>query len=127
LPQSPETLLGYLDRENVDWAICFHAFPSSKRSSLLPIIRSIGSRVIMLRGGNQFLSGQFGEADMRQYLQPKGPLWGFGEIGLWKEEYQSVTFDSPRMQTLLQLANEAKGIVMIHFSAVDTGGGDLRS
>jgi hypothetical protein len=115
-------LLSYLDRENVDWAICFHTFQSSKRSKLLPIIRSMESRIIMLRGGNQFLSGKYSEADMRQYLQPKGPLWGFGEIGLWQEEYQSVTFDNPRMQTLLQLANETKGIVMIHMSAVDTAG-----
>ena len=75
----------------------------------------------MLRGGNQFLSGKYSEADMRQYLQPQGPLWGFGEISLWKEEYQSVTFDSPRMQTLFQLANEAKGIVMIHMSNVSQG------
>ncbi|MFC2002970.1 amidohydrolase family protein [Chloroflexota bacterium] len=122
LPQSLETLLSYLDREKVDWAVCFHTFPSSQRSSLLSIIRSIGSRVVMLRGGNQFLSGKYGEADMRQYLQPKGSLWGFGEISLWKEEYQSVTFDSPRMQTLFQLANEAKGIVMIHASNVSQGG-----
>ncbi|MFC1917663.1 amidohydrolase family protein [Chloroflexota bacterium] len=83
---------------------------------MLSIIRSIESRVVMLRGGNQFLSGQYSEADMRQYLQPKGALRGFGEVGLWHEEYQSVTFDDPRMQTLFQLINEAKGIVMIHAS-----------
>jgi len=70
----------------------------------------------MLRGGNQFLNSKLSEADMRQYLQPNGPLWGFGELGLWYEEYQSVTFDNPRIQTLFQLANESKGIVMIHAS-----------
>jgi predicted TIM-barrel fold metal-dependent hydrolase len=63
------------------------------------------------------LKGQFSEAKLRQYLQPQGPLWGFGELGLWREDLQSVTFDSPRMQTIFQLVNEAKGIVMIHFSS----------
>ncbi len=121
LPQSAETLLSYLDREKVDWAICFNTFPSSKMSSLMPIVRSIGSRVIMLRGGTRVLSGQCSEAELRQYLQPKGPLWGFGEIGLWREEYQSVTFDSPHMQTIFKVVNEAKGIVMIHSSSAPYG------
>ncbi|MFC1847416.1 amidohydrolase family protein [Chloroflexota bacterium] len=115
-PDSAETLLNYLDRENVDWAICFNTFPSSKISSLMPIVRSIGSRVIMLRGGTSIHTGDFSEAELRQYLQPQGILWGFGEIGLWHDEYQSVTFDSPQMQTIFQLVNEAKGIVMIHMS-----------
>jgi len=88
----------------------------------MPIVRSIGSRVVTLRGGTKVLSGQFSEAELRQYLQPKGPLWGFGEIGLWREELQSVTFDSPHMQTIFQLVNEAKGIVMIHISTVSQGG-----
>ncbi|MFC2007945.1 amidohydrolase family protein [Chloroflexota bacterium] len=76
----------------------------------------------MLRGSNQFLRAQYSEADMRKYLQPNGPLWGFGETSLWQDEFQSVTFDSPRMQTLFQLANKAKGIVMIHASNVSQGG-----
>ena len=120
-PQSAETLLSYLDREKVDWAICFNTFPPSKISSLMPIVRSIGSRVIMLRGGTRVLSGQCSEAELRQYLQPKGPLWGFGEIGLWREEYQSVTFDSPHMQNIFKVVNETKGIVMIHSSSAPYG------
>ncbi|MFC1909579.1 CARDB domain-containing protein [Chloroflexota bacterium] len=120
-PQSAETLLNYLDREKVDWAICFNTFPSSKISSLMSIVRSIGSRVVMLRGGNGVHSGQYSEVELRQYLQPKGPLWGFGEIGLWREEYQSVTFDSPHMQTIFKVVNDAKGIVMIHASSAPYG------
>ncbi|MFC2003469.1 hypothetical protein ACFLV4_05960, partial [Chloroflexota bacterium] len=79
--------------------------------------------VVTLRGGTSVHTGQFSEAELRQYLQPRGPLWGFGEIGLWHEEYQSVTFDSPHMQTIFQLVNESKGIVMIHPSTVSQGGG----
>jgi len=120
-PQSAETLLSYLDREKVDWAICFNTFPSSKIDDLMPIVGSIGSRVVMLRSGTRLLMGQLSEAEMRQYLQPNGPLWGFGEIGLWREELQSVTFDSPHMQTMFQLANESKGIVMIHSSSAPYG------
>ncbi|MFC1907248.1 amidohydrolase family protein [Chloroflexota bacterium] len=89
---------------------------------MLSVIRSIESRVIMLRWSNQFLRGKLSEADMRQYLQPKGPIWGFGETSLWLAEFQNVTFDSPRMQTIFKLANEAKGIVMIHASNVSQGG-----
>ncbi len=76
-PQSAETLLSYLDREKVDWAICFCAFPSNW-SSFMPIVRSIGSRVVMLSGVSRMLTGQFSEATLRQQLQPQGPLWGFG-------------------------------------------------
>jgi len=68
------------------------------------------------------LTRQFSETELRQYLQPQGPCWGAGELGLWKAELQNVTFDSPQMQTIFQVVNESKGIVMIHFSAVDSGG-----
>ncbi|MFC2041800.1 CARDB domain-containing protein [Chloroflexota bacterium] len=94
LPQSPETLLSYLDREKVDWAIGFCAY---NRADPMPIIRSIGSRVVTLL---RAMPGEYSEAELRQYLQPRGPCWGAGEIGLWRPEYQSITFDSPLMQTI---------------------------
>ena len=57
------------------------------------------------------ISGQCSEAELRQYLQPQGLYWGVGEMG-----NQSVTLDSPGMQTIFQVVNESKGIVMIHLS-----------
>ncbi len=95
-------------------------------SSFEPIIRTIGSRVVTLlqpSSGNwsQLASGQFSEAVLRQYLQPQGLLWGVGEIALYKSPLQSVTFDSPLMQTVFQVVNESKGIVMIHPSTVYWG------
>ncbi|MFC2041400.1 DPP IV N-terminal domain-containing protein [Chloroflexota bacterium] len=116
LPEYPGTLLSYLDTENVTWSVCFHTFPPPEVPSLMTIVESIEDRVVMLRGGNQFLRGTVTEAEMRQQLQPQGQLWGVGEIGLWHVEFQSVTFDSPHMETIFQMVDEAKGIVMIHFS-----------
>ncbi|MFC1901052.1 amidohydrolase family protein [Chloroflexota bacterium] len=113
---SAERLTGYLDRDGVDWAVCFNTFPSSKISGFMPVVRTLESRVVMLRGGTSIHTGDFTESELLQYLQPKGPLWGFGEIGLWRDEYQDVTFNSPQMQSIFQLANEVKGIVMIHMS-----------
>ncbi|MFC1920176.1 amidohydrolase family protein [Chloroflexota bacterium] len=118
---SADILLDYLDRNVVDWAICFNTFPSSKISGFMPIVRTLENRVIMLRGGTTIHTGDFTESELRQYMQPRGPLWGFGEIGLWRDEYQDVTFDSPQMQSIFQLANEVKGIVMIHMSDVYWG------
>ncbi len=120
-PGSADILLGYMDREGVDRAVCFNTFPSSTISGLMTTTRTIDERVVMLRGGTKVHTGEAGESDLRQYLQPNGPTWGFGEIGLWREEYQSVTFNSPQMQMLFKLANEIKGIVMIHMSAARWG------
>ena len=124
--RSAGDLLSYLDRGKVDWAIGFYILPPNKSSSSWvstaeTIISGARSRVIPLLQPSgpwsQFVSGQFTETVLRQYLHPQGLLRGVGEIVLSKPELQSVTFDSPQMQTVFQVVNELKGIVMIHPSA----------
>ena len=117
---STKTLLSYLDRGKVDWAIGF--YPFRLNSSSTTIIRSIESRVVTLLSREQAISGQLSETELRQYLQPQGLLWGVGEIGLWRAEFQSITFDSPGIQTVFKVVNESKGIVMIHLSDDYAGG-----
>jgi predicted TIM-barrel fold metal-dependent hydrolase len=115
-------LVSYLDRGKVDWAIGFYELPPDTSNS------AVNNRVIPLlsprrQGGwSQFVSGQFSEAVLRQYLHPQGLFWGVGEIVLYESGLQSVTFDSPVMQTVFKVVNELKGIVMIHPSNVDRGG-----
>ncbi|MFC2005383.1 leucine-rich repeat domain-containing protein [Chloroflexota bacterium] len=117
LPQSPETLLSYLDRENVARAICFQ-YPSSNGTSPIPIT---GSRVVTLLAPGYMCSENFSPLLLRQHLQPQGPCWGVGECGLWTEEDQDIYFDSPQMQTIFDEVNKVKGIVMIHFGDGDPG------
>ena len=132
---SAERLLSYFDRRKVDWAIGFYVSSADTSSGVVsrnaPIIKGAESRVIPLlmpQDGvevgrwSQFISGQFSEAVLRQYLQPQGLLWGVGEIGLSEPPLQSVTFDSPAMQTVFQVVNDLKGIVMVHLSSVKRGG-----
>ncbi|MFC2066229.1 hypothetical protein ACFLUO_04100 [Chloroflexota bacterium] len=115
--ESAETLLSYLDREKIDWAIGSLPFPFQPGGpGPMPIIGSIGSRVATLMGPGLALSGLLNEAQLQQYLQPQGLLSGVGELGLWREEYQDITFNSDVMQTIFQAVNESKGIVMIHLS-----------
>jgi len=96
-----------------------------------PIINGAESRVIPLLSPqdgvaegtwSQFVSGQYSEAVLQKFLQPQGLLWGVGEIVLYESGLQSVTFDSPAMQTVFQVVNKLKGIVMIHPSNVGRGG-----
>jgi hypothetical protein len=119
---SANWLLSYLDRNKLEGAMGFYSFPTDKEA----IIRDTRSRVIPLlqpQGGGwtQLASGQYSEAVLRQYLQPQGLLWGVGEIPLYNAALQSVTFDSPVMQTIFQVVNELKGIVMIHPSNTWSG------
>ncbi|MFC1977224.1 leucine-rich repeat domain-containing protein [Chloroflexota bacterium] len=117
LPQSPETVLSYLDRENVARAICFQP-PSSNGTSPIPIT---GSRVVTLLAPGYMCSENFSPILLRQHLQPQGPCWGAGECGLWEEEDQDIYFDSPQMETIFDEVNKVKGIVMIHFGDGDPG------
>lgn len=128
--KSAGDLLSFFDRNKVDWAIGFWSLPSNKSVSLVSaaeaIIRGIRSRVIpLLSPGfdswSQFTSGQFNEAVLRQYLQPQGLLQGVGEFPLYNPGLQSVTFDSPVMQTVFQVVNEKKGIVMVQLSTASQG------
>ncbi len=121
---SADEMLSYLDRQNVDRAIGFYSLPPNKsmsmESNIASAITATRSRVIPLLhpGGSQLASGQYSEAVLRNHLQPQGLLQGVGEIVLYKSSLQSVTFDSPTMQTVFQVVNELKGIVMIHPSNV---------
>lgn len=129
-----EGLPSYLQQRKVDWAIGFYRFSSNTSSELLSrnrIVNGLNSYVIPLLqagandltiGWGQFVSGQYSEAVLRKFLQPQGPLQGVGEFCLYDPGLQSVTFDSPVMQTLFQVVNEVKGIVMIHPSNVERGG-----
>ncbi len=58
---------------------------------------------------------------LRRYLQPQGLLQGVGEIPLYHAPLQSVTFDSPLMQTVFRVVNELKGIVMVQPSDARRG------
>ena len=129
--RSAADLLSYLDRNKVEGAIGFYYFTKAKSDPFVPaaeaIIRGTRSRVIPLLqpegdGWTQLASGQYNEAVLRQYLQPQGLLQGVGEIALYWPGSLSVTLDSPLMQTVFQVVNELKGIVMIHPSST-TGGG----
>ncbi len=123
---SADGLLSFLDRQNVDRAIGFYSLPPNKsmsmESNIASLITATRSRVISLLqpsdSWTQFASGQYSEAVLRNHLQPQGLLQGVGEIVLYKSSLQSVTFDSPTMQTVFQVVNELKGIVMIHPSNV---------
>ena len=129
-----EGLPSYLKQRKVDWAIGFYRFSSNTSSELLSrnqIVNGLNSYVIPLLqadandqtiGWSQFVSGQFSEAVLRKFLKPQGPLQGVGEIWLYDPGLQSVTFDSPVMQTVFQVVNELKGIVMVHPSNVERGG-----
>ncbi len=128
--RSAADLLSFLDRNKIEGAIGFYYFTKDKSMSFASvaeaIIRGTRSRVIPLLqpegvGWTQFASGYYDETVLRQYLQPQGLLWGVGEIALYWVPLQSVTFDSPVMQTVFQVVNELKGIVMIHPSNIRRG------
>ncbi len=123
--RSAADLLSYLDRNNVIGAIGFYIFPSSRArynwvSSVETVISGSKGRVVPLllpTPWSEFVSGQFSDAVLRQYLQPQGLFQGVGEIVLTQPELQNITFDSPQMQTVFKVVNEMKGIVMVHPSS----------
>ena len=120
--KSATDLLNYLDRNDIVGAIGFYTVPPNDASSSWlstpgAIINGSKSRVIPLlqpSPWSAFASGRFNETTLRTYLQPQGLFQGVGEIVLIQPEMQTVTFDSPVMQTVFQVVNEKKCIVMIH-------------
>jgi len=129
--KSAADLLSYLDRNKIEGAIGFYYFEKDKSGSFVStaeaIIRGTRSRVIPLLQPEgdywtQLASGQYNEAVLRQYLQPQGLLQGVGEVALYWPGSLSVTLDSPVMQTVFQVVNDLKGIVMVHPSTVGMGG-----
>ena len=121
---SVERFLSYFDRGKVDWAIVFLGLPpsapSSRASSANSLIGATKSRMIPLLAvlDELFPTGQYSETVLQQYLQPHGLFQGVGEINLYDAVSQSLTFDSPVMQTVFKVVNESKLVVMIHPSAV---------
>jgi hypothetical protein len=120
-------LISFLDGGNVDWAIGFYLLPTSSTvSSIASIANAAASHVIPLFQDSNwsqfFASEQYAASKLQQYLQPQGPYQGVGEIALYQTDLQSVTFDSPAMQSVFQAVDELKGIVMIHLSTVNMGG-----
>jgi hypothetical protein len=126
--KSAGDLLSYLDRNKIEGAIGFYYFEKDKSGSFVStaeaIIRGTRGRVIPILqpSQGQLNSGQYNEAVLRQYLQPQGLLQGVGEVALYWLGSLSVTLDSPIMQTVFQVVNELKGIVMIHPSTMGMGG-----
>ena len=81
------------------------------------------NRVVSLLRPNEpvFRQGGYTESLLQSYLKPTGPFQGVGEIGLYKDVYQSLTFESPKMQTVFQVVDGMKGVVMIHPSGNPDG------
>jgi len=113
-------LCEYLAMDQTFWAIDYHLFllgrPSRYYSKILRNVRDAEARVISLLhpSANVFAEGGYTEDVLRTYLQPQGPFKGVGEFGLYRSEYDAITFDGPEMQAVFRVVNEAEGVVMIH-------------
>jgi hypothetical protein len=124
---SADRLISFLDGGDVDWAIGFYLLPTNyPESSIESIASAVASHIVPLfqdpNWSQFFASEQYATSKLQQYLQPQGPYRGVGEIALYQEDLQSVTFNSPAMQAVFQAVNEVKGIVMIHLSTANMGG-----
>ncbi len=126
-----QQFLSYFDRGGVRWAIGFYPFPADRTSRLgslaEQIIKGVASRIIpLLQPSNadwsELAAGKFTEAVLRQYLQPQGPCQGVGEVPFYKTPLQGLALNDPIMQTIYQVVNETKSIVMLHFSNPKDGG-----
>lgn len=117
-------LLRYLDKHREQGAIGFYGLvpnaPQSFFASLASFVTAARPRVVPLIQPSAFgayavfAQGGYNESVLRRYLQPQGPFVGVGELGFYVAEMQTVTFNSPPVQTVFRLVNEIKGIVMIH-------------
>lgn len=86
----------------------------------MPVVTGAKHRVIPLFhpwSPADVAQGHFSEPFLRGYLEPRGPFWGVGEFCFYCPDMQTVTFESPVMQTVFRLANEMKGIVYVHPSS----------
>ena len=124
---SADTLCRYLEMNQEPWAIGFYSFRpepgilTHKRA--MQVSDGSRSRVIaVLRPAEDvFRQGGYTKSLLQSYLEPTGPFQGVGEIGLYKDVYQSLTFESPQMQTVFQVVDGMKGVVMIHPSGNPKG------
>lgn len=121
---SADALCRDLERNQVLWAIGFYSLTPQLDPAVqvtLAVIRGAQGRVVPLLFPNfgpppafrEFAEGQYTDSVIRGYLQ-QAPLKGVGEIGLYSQPLQSVTYESPQMQTVFRIVDEMKGIVMIH-------------
>ena len=126
---SPDALCRYLEKNQEPWAIGFYLLrpePDSKvHQRAMQFIDGSRSRVVSLLRPDEelFRQGGYTESLLQSYLEPAGALQGVGEIGLYKDVYQSLTFEGPPMQTVFQEVNSMKGVVMIHLSGRPSGRG----
>ena len=124
---SADTLCRYLDKNQEPWAIGFYSFrpdPDSRpHQRAMQFSDGSRNRVIpLLRPAEDvFRQGGYTESLLHSYLEPTGSFQGVGEIGLYKDEYQSLTFESPPMQTAFLEVNSMRGVVMIHLSGRPEG------
>jgi hypothetical protein len=116
----------YLEKSKQLWAIGFYTLPPERgdpRSIRAEsVAREARGRVIPLLQpwsgvgpvAGKFGEGKYTEAVLQGYLQPQGFLPGVGEIPMSRHDLRALTFESPQMQTVFQVANEMKGMVMVH-------------
>lgn len=115
-----EALRHYLEKDQILWAIAFFLvrYDSPPLGAVsAPVFSGAGDRVVpLLTPANhiRLAEGRFSEPVLQSHLQPQGFFQGVGEITLYAPELQTVTFESPQMQTVFRVVNEMKGIVMIH-------------
>lgn len=122
---SAGALYSWLDRSGVSGALAFYRLNPEEgplRAQAAPVISGARGRVIpLVSPGPFFIQGQWTEPALRTYLRPAWIMEGFGEVGLYRPEYQGVTFDGPQMQDVLRAIGGMGGIVMVHPSGEPRG------
>ena len=120
--RSAEALFRYLDKNHEEWAVGFYSdiLPQGPDPLVVPFAAAARGRVIPLLQPHSpvlfgvFAKGEYTEGVLRAYLQPRGTFAGVGELAFYPSDMQTVTFNSPSVQTVFQVVNGMKGIVMIH-------------
>ena len=124
---SADALCRHQEENQVFWAIGFYGFTPSPNNPLqlhaLRIAYGSRNRIVPLIRPNEdlFQRGGYKDSLLLGLLEPTGPFQGVGEIGMYKPIYQSLTFESPQMQTVFQVVDDMKGVVMIHPSGEPDG------
>lgn len=137
LPELP----AYLDRDGLVSALVFYGAPGPLAdANALPRARTAANavrrRVVVLlqlllgpapagmrlptpvttwtRFLQDWPAGAELEAGLLANLRPQGPFAGIGEVALYFPLLQTLRFDSPELQTIFEVVNQARGIVMVH-------------
>jgi hypothetical protein len=115
---SAEALCRYLEKDQTLWALGFYSLPPEPDRGVaraMPTIRGARGRIVPLVDppssgpfSGAFTQGKYMEDVLKTYLQPQGPLQGVGEIALYQESRQSVTFESPPMQTVFRVSTRSR-------------------